>query len=58
MGVPMMKDPFGTTTISGQLTHSLKLSFGFRDCSISGVRGSTPLAAKYCRGGERGAGVA
>jgi hypothetical protein len=53
----MMKDPFGTTTISGQRSHSLKLSFGFRDCSISGVSGCTPLAAKNCRGGDAGAGV-
>src|SRR5664279_4944373 len=53
----MMKDPFGTTTISGQLSHSLKLSFGFSACSISGVSGCTPCTAKNCRGGG-GAGVA
>jgi hypothetical protein len=28
-GDPMVKLPAGTTTISGQLSHSLKLSFGF-----------------------------
>ena len=54
MGVPMMKEPFGTTTISGQASHSLKLSFGFSDCSISGVSGCTPFTAKNCRGGDAG----
>jgi len=57
MGVPMMKDPFGTTTISGQFSHSLKLSFGLRDCSISGVSGCTPFAAKNCRDRAAGAGT-
>src|SRR5260370_30294857 len=53
----MMKDPFGTTTISGQISHSLNLSIGLRDCSISGVSGCTHLVAKNCRAGEAGAGV-
>jgi len=39
IGVPMMNEPFGTTTISGQASHSLKLSFGFKTCSRSGVSG-------------------
>src|ERR1700722_14153955 len=50
----MMNDPFGTTTISGQLSHSLKLSFGRSACSISGVSGCTLFAAKNCRGGDAG----
>src|SRR5450759_2548329 len=54
MGVPMVKDPFGTTTISGQESHSLKLSFGFKACSISGVSGCTPFIAKNCRGKDVG----
>jgi hypothetical protein len=52
MGVPMVNEPFGTTTISGQASHSLKLSFGLSACSISGVSGCTPFAAKNCRGAE------
>jgi hypothetical protein len=49
-----MNEPFGTTTISGQTSHSLKLSFGFNACSRSGVSGSTPLVAKNCCGGGDG----
>ncbi|QWG13118.1 hypothetical protein KMZ29_26195 [Bradyrhizobium sediminis] len=45
-----------TTTISGQISHSLKLSFGFRSCSSSGVSGCTPFAAKNCRGSAKGGG--
>jgi hypothetical protein len=52
IGVPMMNEPFGTTTISGQPSHSLKLSFGRSACTISGVSGCTPFAAKNCRGGD------
>jgi hypothetical protein len=50
----MMNEPFGITAISGQVSHSLKLSFGLRNCSISGVSGCTPLAAKNCCGGAAG----
>jgi hypothetical protein len=50
----MMNEPFGTTTISGHASHSLKLSFGFSACSISGVSGSTPFVAKNCRGADTG----
>jgi hypothetical protein len=53
-----MNEPFGTTTISGQMSHSLKLSFGFKVCSRSGVSGSTSLVAKNCCGGGDGGCVA
>jgi hypothetical protein len=49
-----MNEPFGTTTISGQTSHSLKLSRRFSVCSRSGVSGSTPLVAKNCCGGGEG----
>src|SRR5882672_7082573 len=50
----MVKEPFGITTISGQTSHSLKLSFGFSVCSISGVNGCTPFTARICCGGLAG----
>jgi FkbM family methyltransferase len=53
-GVPIMNEPFGTTTISGQTSHSLKLSRGFKLCSRSGVGGSTPLLTMNCCGGGDG----
>jgi hypothetical protein len=37
----MVKRPAGTTIISGQLSHSLKMSFGLSDRSRSGD--STPM---------------
>jgi len=56
-GVPIMNEPFGTTTISGQTSHSLKLSFGMSACSISGVSGWMRFSGKNCfgaRGGNSG----
>src|SRR5260370_34095105 len=50
----MMKEPFGTTTISGQASHSLKLSFGLKACSRSGGSGCTPFTAMICSGNEGG----
>src|SRR5882724_11534704 len=50
----MVNEPAGTTTISGQLTHSLKLSFGLRVRSSSGVSGCTPFSGKNCRGSGAG----
>ncbi|WP_354066926.1 hypothetical protein [Bradyrhizobium sp. OAE829] len=49
-----MNEPFGTTTISGQTSHSLKLSFGMSDASISGVSGWTRFSGKICRGARGG----
>src|ERR1700749_1990642 len=50
----MTNEPFGITTISGQNSHSLKLSFGFSACSNSGVRGCTPLSGMICLGSGAG----
>ena len=49
-----MNEPFGTTAISGQTSHSLKLSFGSNDCSISGVSGWMRFSGKNCRGAREG----
>ena len=44
-GDPIMKLPAGTTTISGQSAHSLKLSFGFSARSSAAVSGAPPARA-------------
>src|SRR5882757_1193046 len=54
LGVPIMNEPLGTTTISGQASHSLKLSLGLNACSSSGVSGWTPFSGKYCFGSGAG----
>ena len=59
-GEPMVNEPDGTTTISGQASHSLKLSFGLSARSRSGDSGvtwrdgNTPTAGCDGAGGVAG----
>jgi len=46
-----VNDPAGTTTISGQSAHSLKLSFGFSPRSCAAVSGSHPRIDKETAAG-------
>ena len=54
----MVNQPAGATTISGQVSHSLKVSFGLsaRSCSgdsgaTRGASGNTPTAGRVGAGG-------